>query len=148
MASLPWAWWLLLNHLFHASFVVMAQVFKNVSRATTSGVVGTWWFEPAHAGHFCSTAVTGSFIRSITYSLGSICFGSLIVAILQMLRDTLRRAQNDRNGGGILSCIAVCILAYIERYVALSVLVIFLLLHNLYYLMPCTNLPPIPPSNI
>lgn len=100
--------------LFVLSFYWTHQVLKNITRATVSGVVGTWWFSPSEAGSFCSTAVAGSFIRSTTYSLGSICFGSLIVAILHMLRNSLRRAQNDRNGG-ILRCIAMCILAYIER---------------------------------
>ena len=33
-----------------------------------------------------------------------------------MLRNSLRRAQNDRNGG-ILRCIALCILSYIEALV-------------------------------
>lgn len=101
---------------FVLSFYWTHQVLKNVVRVTVSGVVGTWWFSPAEAGSFCSTAVAGSFVRSATYSLGSICFGSLIVAILHMLRDSLRRAQNDRNAG-ILRCIAMCILAYIERLV-------------------------------
>ena len=98
------------------SFYWTHQVLKNVVRATVSGVVGTWWFSPIEAGSFCSTAVSASFIRSTTYSLGSICFGSLIVAILHMLRNSLRRAQSDRNGG-FLRCIALCILTYIERYV-------------------------------
>lgn len=102
--------------LFILSFYWTHQVFKNIVRATVSGVVGTWWFSPSEASSFCSKAVGHSLIRSTTYSLGSICFGSLIVAILQMLRNSLRRAQTDRNAG-ILRCIAMCILAYIERIV-------------------------------
>lgn len=102
--------------LFVLSFYWTHQVLKNIVRATVSGVVGTWWFSPEEAGSFCSTAVSGSFIRSTTYSLGSICFGSLIVAILQVVRDSLRSAQNNRNGG-ILRCIALCLLNYIERLV-------------------------------
>mmetsp|Transcript_32638 Transcript_32638/g.58931 ORF Transcript_32638/g.58931 Transcript_32638/m.58931 type:complete len:576 (-) Transcript_32638:122-1849(-) len=102
--------------LFVLSFYWTHQVLKNIVRATVSGVVGTWWFSPLEASSFCSTAVSGSFIRSVTYSLGSICFGSLIVAILHMIRDSLRRAQNSRNGG-IVACIALCLLSYIERIV-------------------------------
>ncbi|KAL7550651.1 hypothetical protein ACHAWF_013864 [Thalassiosira exigua] len=102
--------------LFVLSLYWTHQVLKNIVRTTVSGVVGTWWFSPAEAGSFCSTAVSGSLVRSTTYSLGSICFGSLIVAILHMVRDSLRRSQNDRNGG-ILRCIALCILTYIERLV-------------------------------
>merc|ERR1719276_712456 len=102
--------------LYLLSFYWTHQVLKNIVRATVSGVVGTWWFTPAESGSFCSIAVAGSFIRSTTYSFGSICFGSLIVAILHAIRESLRRAQNDRNGG-ILRCIATCMLTYIERLV-------------------------------
>mmetsp|Transcript_28741 Transcript_28741/g.61279 ORF Transcript_28741/g.61279 Transcript_28741/m.61279 type:complete len:575 (+) Transcript_28741:166-1890(+) len=102
--------------LFVLSFYWTHQVLKNIVRATVSGVVGTWWFSPSEASSFFSDAIGHSLIRSTTYSLGSICFGSLIVAILQMLRQSLRRAQNDRNGG-ILRIIALCILSYIERLV-------------------------------
>lgn len=102
--------------LFILSFYWTHQVLQNVARATVSGVVGTWWFSPIEASSFCSSAVSSSFYRSTTYSFGSICFGSLIVALLHMLRDSLRKARNDRNGG-ILSCIALCILSYIEALV-------------------------------
>eukprot|EP00581_Thalassiosira_minuscula_P010431 CAMPEP_0183710522 /NCGR_PEP_ID=MMETSP0737-20130205/6229_1 /TAXON_ID=385413 /ORGANISM="Thalassiosira miniscula, Strain CCMP1093" /LENGTH=604 /DNA_ID=CAMNT_0025938813 /DNA_START=38 /DNA_END=1852 /DNA_ORIENTATION=- len=103
--------------LFLLCFYWTHQVFQNVTRATVSGVVGTWWFDPSEASSFCSAAVSSSLLRSTTYSLGSICFGSLIVAIIHMIRNSLRRAQNDRNGGGLLRCIAMCLLAYLERLV-------------------------------
>mmetsp|Transcript_18706 Transcript_18706/g.40728 ORF Transcript_18706/g.40728 Transcript_18706/m.40728 type:complete len:585 (-) Transcript_18706:208-1962(-) len=105
---------------FLLSFYWTHQVLKNVVRSSVAGVVGTWWFTPLEASSFCSMAVRDSFIRSSTYSLGSICFGSLIVALLQLLRSILRSAANDRNSNsnGILRCIAYCILSYIERIVA------------------------------
>mmetsp|Transcript_33051 Transcript_33051/g.63155 ORF Transcript_33051/g.63155 Transcript_33051/m.63155 type:complete len:586 (-) Transcript_33051:185-1942(-) len=101
---------------FGLSFYWTHQVLRNIVRATVSGVVGTWWFSPLEATSFCSTAVSGSFIRSTTYSFGSICFGSLIVAVLHMLRNSLRSAQNNRHLG-IVRCIVVCIMTYIERLV-------------------------------
>jgi len=73
--------------LFLLSFYWTHQVMKNVVRVSVSGVVGTWWFSPAEAASICSDAVCHSLIRSTTYSFGSICFGSLIVAILHMLRN-------------------------------------------------------------
>lgn len=54
---------------------------------------------------------------STTYSLGSICFGSLIVAIIQVIRSILRSSANNNRGGGIVRCIAICILFYVERIV-------------------------------
>eukprot|EP00978_Attheya_sp_CCMP212_P014217 scaffold36176_cov48-Attheya_sp.AAC.2 len=89
---------------------------ENVVRTTVAGTVGTWIFSPTEASSFCSSGVTDSLTRSTTYSLGSICFGSLIVAVLQLIRSLLHSsARNRRNG--ILSCIAQCLLAFIERLV-------------------------------
>mmetsp|Transcript_12832 Transcript_12832/g.19860 ORF Transcript_12832/g.19860 Transcript_12832/m.19860 type:complete len:542 (+) Transcript_12832:60-1685(+) len=101
---------------FLLSFYWTHEVLRNIVRATVSGVVGHWWFVPAEAASFCSTAVMGSATRASSYSLGSIAFGSLIVAVLHLIRNTLHNARNDRNGG-ILRCIAACILAYIEAMV-------------------------------
>ena len=104
--------------LFLLSFYWTHQVLQNVLRSSVAGVVGTWWFTPLEASSFCSPAVRDSFLRSSTYSLGSVAFGSLIVAILQLLRSMLRSAANDRNNrNGILHCIAACILLYLERIV-------------------------------
>jgi len=107
-----------LSLLFLLSFYWTHQVLQNTLRASVAGVVGTWWFTPLEASSFCSPAVRDSFLRSSTYSLGSIAFGSLIVAILQLLRSVLRSAANDRNNrNGILHCIAACVLLYLERIV-------------------------------
>jgi hypothetical protein len=102
--------------IFLLSFYWTHEVLRNIVRATVSGVVGHWWFVPTEAASFCSTAVRGSATRASTYSLGSIAFGSLIVAVLQLIRNTLHNANNDRNAG-ILRCIAACILSYIETLV-------------------------------
>merc|ERR1712038_1130063 len=52
--------------------------------------------------------------RSCTSSLGSICFGSLLVAIVQALRALANSAQNDDGGNNCLICIAQCILSLLE----------------------------------
>lgn len=46
----------------------------------------------------------------MTTSFGSICFGSLLVAIIQALRALANQAQAEGDAG-ILACIAECILA-------------------------------------
>jgi hypothetical protein len=48
------------------------------------------WFAPDEATGFCSKAVTDSGMRASTYSLGSICLGSLLTAILQVSRFGLQ----------------------------------------------------------
>ena len=75
--------------------------------------MGTWWFVPEEANHFCSNALNDSFIRSISYSFGSICFGSFIVAIVQALR-ALEYHTRDNDDFQWLSCIIQCILSCIQ----------------------------------
>jgi hypothetical protein len=98
------------------SFYWISQVLNNISAVTVSGTVGTWWFTPHTANSCCSSAVTDSFKRAVTYSLGSICFGSLIVAILELINDMLRRIQRNQRCG-LCFCIIQCLLSYIERLV-------------------------------
>mmetsp|Transcript_14042 Transcript_14042/g.20505 ORF Transcript_14042/g.20505 Transcript_14042/m.20505 type:complete len:515 (+) Transcript_14042:197-1741(+) len=105
------------------------QVIQNTIHVSVAGTVGTWWFEPSDcisssSPHctFISDAVKDSFIRAITHSFGSICLGSLLVAILQTLRalleqikqQALRNGNNNNNYGAMLICIADCVLAQIE----------------------------------
>ncbi|GMF30287.1 unnamed protein product [Phytophthora lilii] len=87
------------------------QVLQNILTCTTAGVVATWWYQPNAA-----KATVGALYRSVTTSFGSICFGSLIVAVLQALRtmaDMAKRRANEENNGGLacLACMAECILS-------------------------------------
>jgi hypothetical protein len=97
------------------SYYWTVQVIKNVCHTTVCGTVGTWWFHPQEASSCCSKAVCDSFFRSITYSFGSICFGSLIVAIIQTIKEMARQAREQ--GDSALLCIAECILGCIESLV-------------------------------
>jgi putative copper export protein len=57
----------------------------------------------------CSSAVNSSFLRTVTTSFGSICFGSFLVAILQALR-ALAQSARENGDAQIFACIAECIL--------------------------------------
>ena len=81
-----------------------------------AGMVGNWWFEPSEASHCCSSAVNNSFLRAMTTSFGSICFGSLLVAILEALKLLANTARNA-DDGGIGVCIAECILGCLAALV-------------------------------
>lgn len=98
--------------LFLVSFFWTSQVLKNITHTTVAGTVGTFWFVPHEASGCCSQGVRDSYVRSITTSFGSICLGSLIVAIIQAVKEILHsmREQND----SILVCLADCILGLIE----------------------------------
>jgi hypothetical protein len=90
------------------------QVIYNVIHTTVAGTVGTWWFTPHQANSCCSRGLTDSLARSMTYSFGSICLGSLLVAILQALRALLNNAAQNDDRGGLMTCIAQCILSCLE----------------------------------
>ena len=89
------------------------QVASNVIHVTACGLAATYYFAgPVHMPRNPSWA---SFKRSITTSFGSICFGSAVVAFLQVLRfiaHELRRADNN-----FIRCIAECLIACVEALV-------------------------------
>eukprot|EP01083_Nonionella_stella_P158746 517034_1 len=89
--------------LLLVSFYWGVNVWRNVSHTTTCGVAATCYF---NAGALINPS-RASFKRAMTTSFGSICFGSLLVTLLQPLRGMLRNS-------GCKGCL-VCILAYIER---------------------------------
>jgi Plasma-membrane choline transporter len=82
---------------------------------TTAGTVGTFWFSPEEANGCCSKAVRDSYFRSLTTSFGSICFGSLIVALIQAVKSLVHSMRE--NGSGFVACCADCILGCIESLV-------------------------------
>mmetsp|Transcript_17228 Transcript_17228/g.25244 ORF Transcript_17228/g.25244 Transcript_17228/m.25244 type:complete len:542 (-) Transcript_17228:196-1821(-) len=100
--------------LFLLSYYWTYQVIQNTVHVTVSGTVGTWWFQPADASSCCSSGVTDSYMRAITYSFGSICLGSLIVAIVQAIKEQIREAQEE---GNILLCILQSLLSCIENLI-------------------------------
>lgn len=94
-----------------------AEVVKNVGHVTTAGTVATWWFLPA-----AQNPTGAAFKRAITTSFGSICLGSLFVAILKTIRAILRNAENNaRRSDNILAVVLIacarCFLGCIESLV-------------------------------
>lgn len=89
------------------------QVIKNVVHVTTAGVVGSWWFapmgDPSSSTCCCSTShpsVTASSLsRAMTYSFGSICFGSLLVSIAEVLKSSTNSSNRNGRDCSILGCI-------------------------------------------
>lgn len=101
--------------LLFLSFFFGHQVIQNSVHVTVAGVVGNWWVAPSENG-FCGKAVFNSFIRTITTSFGSICFGSLIVAFLRAL-ELLANTARANDDAGVGACIAECILSCLASIV-------------------------------
>ena len=90
------------------------QVIKNTVHVTVAGTVGTWWFVPTEASSCCSHGVRDSFFRSSTNSFGSICLGSLLVAIVEASKSMIRTLRESGDDGNIFLCIAECLLACLQ----------------------------------
>mmetsp|Transcript_16517 Transcript_16517/g.25221 ORF Transcript_16517/g.25221 Transcript_16517/m.25221 type:complete len:509 (+) Transcript_16517:116-1642(+) len=102
--------------LLSLSYFWTQQVVQNVIHVTVAGVVGTWWFDPQESNSFCSRSIWDALRRSLTTSFGSICFGSLLVAILQALRELVHNVRQSRDTNAILLCILECLINMIERF--------------------------------
>lgn len=59
-----------------------SELIKAVAYTSTAGVYGTWYYSATKPAH----AAMSSLKRSLTYSFGSLCFGSLILAVLDIIR--------------------------------------------------------------
>jgi hypothetical protein len=97
------------------SFYWGCQVFSNVCHVTTAGLAGRWYFSTQ-----LEAPVGTAFKHAWTYQFGSICLGSLLVAIIQALRKIVRIMQDqardsDNEAGQILGCVADCILGCFEN---------------------------------
>ncbi|KFY88055.1 hypothetical protein V500_06586 [Pseudogymnoascus sp. VKM F-4518 (FW-2643)] len=89
----------------------ITEVLKNIIHVTISGVYGSWYFCSQKPSGFPKGATRGAFKRSVTYSFGSISFGSLIVAIIQLLRQACNVAkQNSAAQGNMVGQILFCVL--------------------------------------
>jgi hypothetical protein len=85
--------------------------------AIVAGVVSTWWFDPSEASCCCSKAIWGSTVRATTTSFGSICFGSLLVAIIQTLTAMVESARQSDDVDGcarFLLCLVDCCLSCLQ----------------------------------
>ncbi len=99
------------------AFYYISEVLKNVWFTTVAGIYGVWYYNESPKK--VSGAALSSFRRASTYSLGSIAFGSLITAILDILRAIVNVIQRQQAAEGdlvgtIIACIAGCCLSFLD----------------------------------
>ncbi|KAH3665871.1 hypothetical protein OGAPHI_004060 [Ogataea philodendri] len=70
--------------MFTSAYI--AEVMKSVLHSTVAGIYGSWYYL-SQADQCPRNSGSASFKRTITYSLGSVCFGSLIVTVIQTLNN-------------------------------------------------------------
>jgi hypothetical protein len=95
------------------SYYWVFNVLFNTLVVTTIGTIGTWWVAPEEASSCCSQGLQDSLYRASTYSFGSICLGSLLVAFIQALRALVGSVKNN-DDCACLACILDCFLSCIE----------------------------------
>ncbi|OAP55396.1 hypothetical protein AYL99_10369 [Fonsecaea erecta] len=89
----------------------ITEWMKNTIHTTIAGVYGSWYFCAGKPGGIPRGATAGALRRATTYSFGSISFGSLIVALINMLRQACSIAQQQEAAdGNIIGTIMFCIL--------------------------------------
>ncbi|KAJ5956705.1 hypothetical protein N7501_010984 [Penicillium viridicatum] len=97
----------------YATFAMywVSEWIKNTVHTTVAGVYGSWYFFSKSAGGMPKGSTRGAFRRATTYSFGSISFGSLIIAFINMLRQACSIAQRHEAGqGNIIGSIAMWVL--------------------------------------
>lgn len=96
------------------SFYWTTQVIGNVFQTSFAGVYATYFFSGPPADSANHKTCVNSLYRASTYSFGSICFGSLIVASLQFLRYLLQSFKNSsRNDRDLVTAICILVSAVI-----------------------------------
>jgi hypothetical protein len=86
-------------------FIWGAQVAYNVCHVTYCGVFSRWYF-----GVTQGTALRKSLWVALTTSLGSICFGSFLVALIRALEAVVRQARRSAQQDGNAVCCVVLLL--------------------------------------
>eukprot|EP00401_Gymnodinium_catenatum_P027814 CAMPEP_0117488700 /NCGR_PEP_ID=MMETSP0784-20121206/16650_1 /TAXON_ID=39447 /ORGANISM="" /LENGTH=455 /DNA_ID=CAMNT_0005283395 /DNA_START=102 /DNA_END=1469 /DNA_ORIENTATION=+ len=91
-----------------------SQVFANLLHVTCAGVIARWYFNKQ-----VDNAICKSFGHASTNYIGSICFGSLLIAIIQTMKAVLesfrsRERRSGNVGAEIAAEIAMCLLQCVE----------------------------------
>mmetsp|Transcript_119900 Transcript_119900/g.334515 ORF Transcript_119900/g.334515 Transcript_119900/m.334515 type:complete len:473 (+) Transcript_119900:81-1499(+) len=96
------------------SFFWTVQVLSNVLHVACSGLVARWYYNKQ-----MDAPVLRSTAQAFKNYFGSVCFGSLLIAIIQTLRALVRMAQEQAREDGnlcgeVMACCADCFLSMIE----------------------------------
>ncbi|QLQ78270.1 hypothetical protein HG537_0A05170 [Torulaspora globosa] len=96
----------------------ISEVIRNVIHCTVSGVYGCWYYMSKSDQGMPRWPAFGSFKRAITYCFGSICFGSLLVSIIETLKQLINLARQSiaGNGGGFMAQISFILLDWIVGF--------------------------------
>lgn len=97
----------------------ITEWMKNIIHTTIAGIYGSWYYFSS-AG-IPKRAARGAFKRAVTYSFGSVSFGSLAIAIINTFRQIFSVFRYRESGtgvcglaGSIVRCLAGCVLTVLD----------------------------------
>lgn len=91
--------------IFILIFLWTQQVFRYITIATVAGSSQAWWY--GKEGGIRERPAVQSLFRNITYNLGSICFGALLVALIEntvLFVSWLRKKASGRSENCCVNC--------------------------------------------
>lgn len=93
-------------------------------QVTLAGVIGSWWYKPDGDTETRGADLNQAFFRSCFYAMGSICFGSLFVVPVKILRQlsVFFRPSEDATSllclHECLHCIQTCLTSVVDSLAA------------------------------
>lgn len=101
--------------VFFAGYYI-SEVIKNVIHVVISGIYGTWYYLSNSDQGAPRHPALSSLKRALTYCFGSICFGSLIVAFIQLVRQLINIVRSQFVDSFAGQC-ALIIVDFIVRFI-------------------------------
>lgn len=89
------------------------------------GSVTQWYFSPAGTKDFKGTTMT-SVKHALGPSFGTICYGSFVIAVVEMLKRMAEKSRRENRGNLLVYCVVCCLqclyafIEYISRFAMLQ----------------------------
>eukprot|EP00546_Thalassionema_frauenfeldii_P012225 CAMPEP_0178921818 /NCGR_PEP_ID=MMETSP0786-20121207/15780_1 /TAXON_ID=186022 /ORGANISM="Thalassionema frauenfeldii, Strain CCMP 1798" /LENGTH=769 /DNA_ID=CAMNT_0020596055 /DNA_START=24 /DNA_END=2333 /DNA_ORIENTATION=- len=83
------------------------HIFMNIIHVTVTSTIGMWWFHPDTPAKITwwNEYVSQSLFSSMFYSIGSICFGSLVVGPVRFIRQLSALFRPTSDEASLLMCL-------------------------------------------
>jgi len=96
--------------LLLVSYYWTYQVLRHIVIVTVAGTIGSWWFKKP-------SALYSTFLQATVFNFGSICYGSLFVGFVQLLRQFTEGLRPNRDDSAMM-CLYECCVFFQERLVS------------------------------
>jgi hypothetical protein len=104
----------------------LTSSLQNIVQVTFAGVIGSWWFTPDGDTSSRGADLNRAFFRSSFYTIGSICFGSLLVGPIRLIRQLSALFRPSEEVSSLLclheclyciqSCLTSCVDSLADRF--------------------------------